>query len=149
MYLWHIPLVGVLIAVAWVCDLGPALLGPSWWGLHLGVALAVVALAWLLAGPVGRLSRRISARAAAGEPRRTSPVVAAVVVAATIVALSQTGFATWWGARLLSVPMSSLVLTPLLVAAWWTVSAGVGADDRGRPGRDVADLPGRDATFGQ
>ncbi len=148
-YLWHIPIVGGVIAVAWVTDLGPPPLGPAWWAVHVFVALVVIPLAWLLAGPVGRGSQRLGRRVATRQASRIAPLAPAVLVSVAIVALSQTGFATWWGPGLLGVPMSSLLLTPLVVVAWWAASAGVGADDHGLPGSQMTDLPGRDAAIGQ
>jgi hypothetical protein len=120
-YLWHIPIVGSVIALAWLLGLDPAPLGPAWWGLHLAVVVTVLPLAWLVAGPVGRLSRRLSTHVA-GPGRRAGALVSAVVVSGSVLAVSQTGFATWWGPGLVGVPMSSLPLVVLLVLGWVSIS---------------------------
>jgi hypothetical protein len=120
-YLWHIPIVGSVIALAWVLGLDPAPLGPAWWGLHLAVVVTVLPLAWLVAGPVGRLSRRLGS-AVARPRRRAGALVSAVMVSLSVLTLSQTGFATWWGPGLVGVPMSSLPLVLLLVLGWISIS---------------------------
>ncbi len=120
-YLWHIPIVGSVIALAWVLGLDPAPLGPAWWGLHLAVVVAVLPLAWLVAGPVGRVSRRLGA-AVSRPGRRAGALLSAVAVSASVLAVSQTGFATWWGPGLVGVPMSSLPLVALLVLALVSIS---------------------------
>ncbi len=154
-YLWHIPLVAVVIGVAWITGLGPAPLSAAWWALHVTVAALVVPLAWWVAGPTGRASRRLVAWAGRGQhvPRRSGTLAASLVVATSIVALSQTGLATWWGDGLLRLPMSTVVLVVALVGGWWVLvgsAAGVGPDDvRGLPGDDVTDLPRGDASVGQ
>lgn len=148
-YLWHIPIVAVVIAVAWVTGLGPAPLGPAWWALHLTVVAVVVPVAWLLAGPMGRASRRLLGRVSTMRAPVARPIIPAALVSAAIVALSHTGFATWWGPGLLGITMATLPLTLVLVAAWWMVSARVGADDRGLALGNVPDLPGRNSALGQ
>lgn len=120
-YLWHIPIVGSVIALAWVLGLDPAPLGPAWWGLHLAVVVTVLPLAWVVAGPVGRLSRHLGS-AVARPGRRVAALASAVLVSGSVLALSQTGFATWWGPGLLGVPMSSLPLVLLLVLGWISIS---------------------------
>ncbi len=148
-YLWHIPLVGVVIATAWVTALGPAPLSAGWWALHVTVAALVVPLAWWLAGPTGRAA----VASPGGRPRgrgrrhrrRCGVLAASLIVSVSIMGLSQTGLATWWGTGLLGLPMSTLVLVAALVGGWWVLVRsgsvpGVGADDaRGLTGDDVAD----------
>jgi peptidoglycan/LPS O-acetylase OafA/YrhL len=154
-YLWHIPLVGSVVALAWVAGWGPEPLGATWWALHLAVVAAVVPLAWLVAGPVGRLSARLARAVDGRAPRRGRALRPAMVVPVAVLALSQTGVATWWGPGLLGIPMSSLLVTPALVAAWWAVrtsrrSVGVDADDSGGlPRLDAPELPGRHTSVGQ
>ena len=158
-YLWHIPLVGVVIATAWVTALGPAPLSARWWALHVTVAALVVPLAWWLAGPTGRAARRLAGwagtRAGLASPARSGVLAASLVVSMSIMGLSQTGLATWWGTGLLGLPMSTVVLVAALVGGWWVLVGsgsvpGVGADDtRGLTGDDVADLPRGDAPVGQ
>ena len=158
-YLWHIPLVGVVIATAWVTALGPAPLSAGWWALHVTVAALVVPLAWWLAGPTGRAASRLAGwaatRAGPAPPGRCGVLAASLIVSVSIMGLSQTGLATWWGTGLLGLPMSTLVLVAALVGGWWVLVRsgsvpGVGADDaRGLTGDDVADLPRGDAPVGQ
>ncbi len=154
-YLWHIPLVAVVIGTSWITGLGPVPLSAAWWALHVTVAALVVPLAWWVAGPTGRASRRLVAWAGRGQhvPRRSGTLAACLVVATSIVALSQTGLATWWGDGLLRLPMSTVLLVAALVGGWWVIvgsPAGVGSDDvRGLPGGDVTDLPRGDASVGQ
>ncbi len=154
-YLWHIPLVAAVIGLAWVFSIGPAPLAPSWWLLHVTVALLVLTTAWLLAGPMGRASRWLRARTGQLRPSVVPPVVAGVVTSMAIVALSQTGFATWLGDGLLGLPSSSLVLLLLLLGGWRATAGaahtdgsarGVGSDQAGGAlavGHDAAQAPGR------
>jgi hypothetical protein len=121
-YLWHIPIVGVAILLASLLRLDPAPLGPAWWALHLVVVVTVLPLAWALAGPVGRLSRRLGALAGSRPSTGSGALMPAVLVSASVLAVSQTGFATWWGPGLVGVPMSSLPLLLLLVLAWLAIS---------------------------
>lgn len=154
-YLWHIPLVAVVIGVTWVTGLGPAPLSAGWWALHVAVAVLVVPLAWWVAGPAGRASHRLAAWAGQRHHllERSGTLAASLVVATSIVALSQTGLATWWGDGLLRIPMSTVLLVAALVGGWWVLvgsAVGVDSDDvRGLPGDDVTDLPRGDASVGQ
>jgi hypothetical protein len=161
-YLWHIPLVGSVIAIAWISGWAPGPLSGAWWALHVTVAALVVPLAWWVAGPAGWAARRLAERAAATppgrgrrpqSPRHSGTLPACLVVSLSIMALSQTGVATWWGDGLLGMPMSTVVLVAALVGGWWVLVAsapGVGTHDvRGLSGGDVADLPRGDTSVGQ
>lgn len=148
-YLWHVPLVGVVAGCAWLLGLGPAPLSIAWWALHVASAVVVVTAAWLLGGPTGRASRRLAGWADGIGGPALAPLAPALTVALAILAVSQTGFATWWGPGLLGLPMTTLPIVVLLVLAWWAVlvSGRVSPDDARRlPGGDVADLPGGHAA---
>jgi hypothetical protein len=151
-YLWHVPLVGVVAGCAWLLELGPSPFSRPWWALHVAAAAAVVTGAWLLGGPMGRVSRRLADWASGLPGPGLAPLGPAVVVSLSILAVSQTGFATWWGPGLVGLSMTTLPIVVLLVLAWWTVqgSGGVGAHDARRlPGGHVTDLPGRDTALAE
>lgn len=147
-YLWHVPLVAVVIGMAWVIPIRPAPLGPAWWLLHVTVAVLVLTAAWLLAGPMARAARWLRAHTEPRRPMPVPPVLAGVVTAMVIVALSQTGFATWLGDGLLGMPSSSLLL--LLLLGGWRAVAAVGAthDTVGSAGVVRADQAGGTLVIG-
>lgn len=127
-YLWHIPIVAVVVGVAWLARFWEPAFTPAWWAAHLlGLALAL-GLAWLLAGVAARADRTVLgwlARLATPiggllrDPRgATTTATNALAVALPLVLLSitTTGFGTWWGPGPLGVPTSSLLNLVLLVA---------------------------------
>lgn len=132
-YLWHFPVLVVLVAV--VLGLGRGLaaapFGPGWWLLHLGVLALVLAASWQVAGVTGLADLRLQGWLA-HRPRRSVPLLLAalgVPVGTLMVAL--TGFGTWAGPGLLGLPSSSLPAVALLALAWWAVGVartGAGGD---------------------
>lgn len=117
-YLWHIPVLTLLIGVVLLAGWQPAPLTPAWWSLHLLVVALVIPGAWLVAGVAAggearlrRLRRRFSL------PHETAAVLAGLV----ILNISVTGFATWWGAGMLGLPACALVNLIALVLLWQSV----------------------------
>ena len=101
---------------------------------------------------MGRVSRRLADWASGLPGPGLAPLGPAVVVSLSILAVSQTGFATWWGPGLVGLSMTTLPIVVLLVLAWWAVlvSGRVSPDDARRlPGGDVADLPSGDAAVAE
>jgi peptidoglycan/LPS O-acetylase OafA/YrhL len=121
LYLWHIPVVGIAAGASLLLGIEVRPLSAAWWLLHVAVAAAVVAGAWLLAGlaqrPLPRLARIPGRRSVAWAGPQTA------LAGLLVLLLSTTGFATWWATVFLGVPGS----TPILVAAMWLLW-------RGRPG---------------
>ena len=119
-YLWHIPVVGIVVGVVLLVGARPEPLGPAWWALHVVGAAVVLSTAWVVAGWAGRADRALLAR---GSTRPSWPrsAVAVAVGALPLVILTsaETGYATWWGAGLLGlVPSSSLLVLVLLALCW-------------------------------
>lgn len=116
LYLWHIPVVGVIAAACWGWSINPEPLSLAWWLLHLATVVAVVAGAWLLAGvAAGALPslERIAGRTAA---RHVALTLGAAGVLTLL--LSVTGFGTWWATAFLGVPSATPVLLALLWLLW-------------------------------
>lgn len=113
-YLWHIPLVGLVIVGVWISGWQGEALSAGWWFLHLLGLAVVLPGAWLIAGFSARVDALVQRHGA-----RLTPIVgmAVVAVALPLVILngSVTGFGTWWGSGLLGVPSSSLLNAVLLV----------------------------------
>lgn len=117
-YLWHIPIVGLVVLIAWNSDLVLVSLSWQWWTVHLVGALIVLAAAWLVAGVAGRADRAVQ-RWGARLPRSQGLGRATVLVVPIVVLnASATGFATVRGSGMLGLPSSSIVNLVVLVTCW-------------------------------
>lgn len=117
-YLWHIPIVALVVGAAWLARFWEPAFTPAWWAAHLlGLAVTLV-LAWLLAGVVARADGAVLAwlRRRPGRGGTTTDAVLAVALPLVLLAITTTGFATWWGPGPLGVPTSSLLNLVLLAA---------------------------------
>lgn len=94
-------------------NLSPPTLVVALYGLGL-----VLVLAWLLAGVVARADGAVLAwlRRRPGRGGTTTDAVLAVALPLVLLAVTTTGFATWWGPGPLGVPTSSLLNLVLLAA---------------------------------
>ncbi len=117
-YLWHIPVLTLLIGAVLLAGWQPVALSPAWWLLHLVVVALVIPGAWLVAGVAAsgearlqRLKRRFP----------LPPETAAVLTGLVILNISVTGFATWWGPGMLGLPACALVNLVALVLLWQSV----------------------------
>ncbi len=158
-YLWHVPLLMVLVAGAMALgldDLAVAF-GPGWWLVHLALLALVLAATWQVAGLAGLADVGLQ-RWLAGRRRRGVPVaLAAALVPLTTVAVAMTGFGTWQGAGPLGLPSSTPVALALLLLTWFALGvarvpppSGGGADQPdGVPLLDVPEPPRRDRSLGQ
>lgn len=117
-YLWHIPVLTLLIGGVLALDWRPDPLSPAWWGVHLVVGCLVVVGAWVVAGPMGTADEWLR------QLPRWFPLPAAVAAVAAgllILNICVTGFATWWGVGMLGLPASALFNLIVLVLAWQAV----------------------------
>jgi peptidoglycan/LPS O-acetylase OafA/YrhL len=117
-YLWHIPLVGLVVLPIWLSPMALATFSWQWWAIHLVGLVVVLAAAWMLAGLAGRVERRLQRWGAHRATVRAGREVAVPVVPIVILNASVTGFATVSGAGMLGLPSSSVVNLALLVACW-------------------------------
>lgn len=114
-YLWHIPLVGLVAAVALATSWSVIPLSPAWWLLHVSVAVVAVPLAWFIAGFAGRGESTL----AATSWRLPLPATAVGLVGGFVVLnISVTGFATWLGVGMLGIPAMALANLALLIICW-------------------------------
>lgn len=128
-YLWHIPLVGIAAGAAILVAWSVPPLSPWWWVVHLAVAAVTVLLAWLLAGPMGSLARRLD------RVPRLFAVPAAVVAALgslLVLHISVTGFGAWWGPGMLGLPGAAALNLLLLLLLWQGAGPGAVARPRAR-----------------
>ncbi len=132
-YLWHVPLVALVAGAAWGLGFAAPPLGPLWWLVHLLGVAVILPTAWLLAGPAAVLEGRALGWAAQRRPWTRAVRPFAVLVPLVLLAVSTTGFGTWWGPGMLGVPSSSVLDLVLLLGAWSALAAGVGT--AGRPDR--------------
>lgn len=143
LYLWHLPVVGLVVGAVLVAGLRPAPLGPVWWALHVLGLGVVVAIGWALAGAAGRVERRVVAALAPWRrwaPSRAATATATGLAGLVVLNLSVTGFGTWWGTGMLGLPSSSPLTLALLAGGWWLLAraparptAGVPADAEAEP----------------
>lgn len=168
-YLWHLPVMAVLVGIVLAAGLVAEPLEPSWWLLHLSVLVLVLAATWPVSGLAGTADRRAQAWILA-RPRRRTPVLAsAVVVALAIQIVGVTGLGTWWGPALGGLWCSTLLGLALLSGGWWGVGvadvatpalravrpdsasppSGVARDHADVARLDGAETPGRHTTFAQ
>jgi len=106
------------VGAAWLARFWEPAFTPAWWAAHLlGLAVTLV-LAWLLAGVVARADGAVLAwlRRRPGRGGTTTDAVLAVALPLVLLAITTTGFATWWGPGPLGVPTSSLLNLVLLAA---------------------------------
>ena len=118
LYLWHIPVVGLVAGSFMLAGSSPPPFGLGWWAVHLGTVVVAVAGAWLLAGAAAGPERRL--RRIAGARTQTTGVamVLMCLAGAAILLLSVTGLGTWWSTSFLGVPASAPVLLAALLVLW-------------------------------
>lgn len=171
-YLWHLPVLAVLVGVALAAGMVTEPFEPSWWLIHLSVLVLVIVASWPVSGLAGMTDHRAQAWIL-DRPRQRTPVLAsAVLVAVAIQIVGVTGLGTWWGPAIGGLWSSTLLGLALLAVGWWGVGvAGVGVagvaapavSDAGRgsashssgmagdhahiAGLDPAQTPGRNATL--
>jgi len=124
-YLWHIPLVALVVGVAWLFRFWEPALTPVWWLVHAAGFAVVLAAAWALAGVADRGDRAVLAWLARRRSPRVRPTTAlAVALPLVLLSIFGTGFGTWWGTGLLGAPSSSAVNLVLLAAVLWALRGG-------------------------
>jgi hypothetical protein len=130
-YIWHMLVTSIVIAVLVLAGIAPPALSLTWWLLHGGSLVVVVAVSWFIAGPAQLLSRSMATRLAHTPWRFSAPVVglAALLAAASVLGISESGLYPFiefrWVAGVL--PYFPLIAIALVVCGL-VVSAG-----RGRP----------------
>jgi len=118
LYLWHIPVVGIVAGAFMIVGSSPEPFTPAWWITHIGCVVAAVGGAWLLAGIAGGPERRLRAiPGSPGQPRAVAFALAALA-GLLVLLLSATGLGTWWSTSFLGIPASAPVLVALLLALW-------------------------------
>jgi peptidoglycan/LPS O-acetylase OafA/YrhL len=133
-YLWHIPVVTVVVGLASALRLDTPPLGPAWWVVHLLAVGTVLPLAWVLAGRAARVEAGVLARTSSLPPQRPGgPLVVGALVPVLLLNVSVTGFATWWGPGVLGLPSSSPVNLGLLLLAWLWLARPASAPGSARP----------------
>lgn len=118
LYLWHIPVVGLVVLPVWLSGMTLPSLSWGWWAVHLVGLAIVLGAAWMIAGVAGRAERglqRWGLRRATVQIGRKLAVLAVPVV---ILNASVTGFATVAGPGMLGLPSASVVNLILLVTCW-------------------------------
>lgn len=158
-YLWHFPLLMVMVAGALALGLDDlaAPFGPGWWLVHLTVLTLVLAGAWQVAGLSGLADVRLQQWLAARRRRALPVPLVAGLVPVAIAVVAMTGFGTWQGAGLLGLPSSTPLAVGLLLLAWLGLGvarvpppSGGGADEpHGAPRLEVPEPPRRDSALGQ
>ncbi len=113
LYLWHIPLVGIAAGLALLLGIEVAPLSLAWWSMHIAVAAAVIAGAWLLAGAAQRAQPLVERIPGRRSVRGAAPLTA--LAGLLVLLLSVTGFASWWAEAFLGAPAS----TPVVLGALW------------------------------
>ena len=143
-YLWHLPVMVLLVGLVLWLDLPAEPFAPSWWLVHLGVLALVLAASWYVAGVAGLADRRLQTWVR-GLPRRRVPVLpAALLVPVATLLVALTGFGTGWGPALAGLSSSALLNLALLAAAWWWLGV---ADVRPAGGVSAAvDAPSGEAA---
>lgn len=167
-YLWHLPVLAVLVGVAVALGVQPEPFGPAWWAVHLGVLGLVLVASWLVADVAGMLDLRLQARVLGLARRRTPVLASAVLLALATLAVGLTGFGTWWGPALAGLSFSTLLGAAGVVTGWFGVGladvesvrlespregqsrrSGVAADQPDLAALDGAHPPRRDAALSQ
>lgn len=117
MYLWHIPLVGLAAGSAMVLGFAAAPLSPAWWAVHLLVVVAVVPLAWLLAGAAAVPERWLQRL-----PGLDRSGLGCTLGGLAVLNTAATGFGTWWGAGAAGLPSSAALNLALIVLSYLLVT---------------------------
>ena len=138
-YLWHLPVMVLLVGLVLWLDLPAEPFRPSWWLVHLGVLALVLAVSWAVAGVAGLADLRLQGWVRA-LPRRGVPVLPlALLVPVATLLVALTGFGTGWGPVLAGLSSSTLLNLAVLAAAWWSLGvADVGASGSGTEPRSPA-----------
>lgn len=123
LYLWHIPVVGLVAGTALALGWEITPLTPMWYLAHSLTALAAVVGAFTLAGMAGGAERKLP-RSMFGDHAGPAAILLSAVL---VLHLSVTGFRTWWGPGALGLPGSSLIN----LAALWALWLGRGRSTRG------------------
>lgn len=122
-YLWHIPWVAIVAATARLLGLDAQPFTAAWWLAHAGGLAVILGMGWTLAGLAGRLDQVLLAWGTARQ-RHSLPVIApSVVIPTTLLAVTMTGFGTWWDVAFFGLPASSALNLAVLTLAWWALSA--------------------------
>ncbi len=121
-YLWHIPLVGLVAVAAWWAPWQLPALSWAWWLAHVLGLAGVFLVVWPLAGLAGDVDRAWERWGSRLRPR-VGTTLAVAAVPLVILNASVTGYATWWGPGLFGLPSSSLLNMLLLLVAWRVVVA--------------------------
>lgn len=152
-YLWHLPVMVLLVGLVLWLDLPAEPFTPSWWLVHLGVLALVLAASWVVAGIAGLADLRLEGWVRA-RPRRRVPVLPmALLVPVGTLLVALTGFGTGWGPVLAGLSSSAVLNLAVLAAAWWSLgvadvgTASTGGTERAGPegsgvAADEADLAG-------
>jgi hypothetical protein len=117
LYLWHIPAVALVAALAWFAGRRPTPLDPEWLTLHLVGIVVVLPLTWVCAGIAARADLAVGLWLRRLRRRRvpTAPFLVAVPVA--LLVATATGYGTWWGDVFLGVRWSSVLSLAMLAGA--------------------------------
>jgi hypothetical protein len=133
LYLWHIPWVVAVAALAWVADFSAAPLSVPWWLAHVAGLAVVVPMTWLTAGVAVRGDRAVASWLGTRRRRRLPTAPFAVLTPAALLLATVTGYAAWGGIVFAGVlPSSSLAGLGLLAFALWglAVSDGPGGPEQ-------------------
>lgn len=122
-YLWHIPVVGLVVLPVWLSGVDLPSLSWEWWAVHLVGIVVVLPVAWLVAGVAGRADRGLQRWGGGLPTTRVAGRVAVVVLPVVALNASVTGYATLWGAGMLGLPSSS-VANLVVLAGCWTLTVG-------------------------
>ncbi len=134
-YLWHIPVVGLVVLPIWRSGMTLPSLSWQWWALHLAGIAVVLPVAWLIAGLAGRGDRVLQRRGAGLPATGRAGTVAALAIPVVALNAAVTGYATIAGQGMPGLPSSSVVNMVVLVVCW-ALLAGRGGDSPGT-GSDV------------
>ncbi len=138
LYLWHIPVVGLVAGAFMIRGSSPDPFGPGWWAVHLGTVVVAVGGAWLLAGLAGGPERRLRGIGTSRDQTAATAWALAASAGAIVLLLSVTGLGTWWSTSFLGLPASAPVLLGVLLVIWRLRYAGgrrAMHHDRGRDQR--------------
>lgn len=123
LYLWHIPIVGLIAALSLARDVELIPLSGTWFLVHTVTAIVAVIGAFVLAGVAGAAQVGL-ARGRFGD---RGGAVATILAALLVLHISVTGLYTYWGPGALGLPGSSA----LNLAALWLVWLGRGRSSSG------------------
>ena len=123
-YLWHIPWVLIVAATAWLLDFGAEPLDRLWWLAHLAGLAVILTMAWFTAGIGARWDQRAARWGASQRPRILPAAPFAILIPVSLLAMTVTGFGTWWDVAFLGIPTSSALNLAVLAVAWWALTVG-------------------------